>query len=203
MSDDVDAIMSGIAQQADLNVDTACEVILQHIRPEQADLIRALCMEHGLRPSHYILSYCRLAHERGETSSMIDERVRYDRDTASAPTRTVLASGQCEYCGRPFAATRPSQRFCPDREDGLPSCGRLWTLEHQIRPARPRHLTDPLAPVPPSSPHVRNPMMPATENALSAQAQIAELRAQMADLRQVLLSALRPPEPVVPDRPLS
>src|SRR5262249_57798482 len=107
------------------------------------------------------------------------------------PTKTVLASGQCEYCGKPFAATRPSQRFCPDREDGLPSCGRLWTLEHQIRPARPRHITDPLAPIPPASPHLRPELrmlprpLPATETALTVQAQVAELQSQMADLRQI------------------
>jgi hypothetical protein len=158
-----------------VTLDEASAVFMAHIRPEQAELIRVLGAETGFTPANYLLGYAKVAHERGETAAMYDERVRYDRDTAGPQTVVpdLDTTGTCEQCAAIFTPSRVKQRFCPDPDDGTVSCGRAWTLEHQIHPSRPVSRPGGFAP-----PRVQPPAPFAPDTVR----ELAVLKRQMAEL---------------------
>ena len=165
----------GQATRDPVTLDEASAVFMAHIRPEQAELIRVLGAETGFTPANYLLGYAKVAHERGETAAMYDERVRYDRDTAGPQTVVpdLDATGTCEQCAAIFTPSRVKQRFCPDPDDGTVSCGRAWTLEHQIHPSRPVSRPGGFAP-----PRVQPPAPFAPDTVR----ELAVLKRQMAEL---------------------
>lgn len=128
------------APPAPLTPNAAAEVILSLLPESQRFLILDIAKDKGRTPLDFILSYCRLAEERGETSSLIAEEVVQEE-----PVRytTTLQQQSSEYvvcafdgCRKSFIPTRRGQRFCPDPEDGTMSCGRKATLQetHKRRP---------------------------------------------------------------------
>jgi len=136
-----------IVQNRTVTVEDAGEILLAHIEPSQAALIMDLCRDTGRRPYEYLLSYVYLAHERGETAKLIGEQFL----TASMPKGSAVeANTHCEYveCGRPLVNPRRGQRFCPDPDDGTPSCGRKHSLAelHAHRAARTRGANNTAAP---------------------------------------------------------
>jgi hypothetical protein len=180
MSGSIAGVVSATAIEAQrardpVTLDEASAVFMAHIRPEQAELIRVLGAETGFTPANYLLGYAKVAHERGETAAMYDERVRYDRDTAGPQTVVpdLDTTGTCEQCAAIFTPSRVKQRFCPDPDDGTVSCGRAWTLEHQIHPSRPVSRPGGFAP-----PRVQPP----TPFAPDTVRELAVLKRQMAEL---------------------
>lgn len=136
-----------IIRPRDVTLEDAGEVFLAHIEGSQAALIRDLCREHERTPAEYILSYVYLAHERGETATMVAETV-LERQASPA---TIRGEGSvCEHCGTPLVQPHRGQRFCPDPDDGRPSCGRLHSLAvlHAHRASRTRGVDNRHAPTP-------------------------------------------------------
>lgn len=117
------------------SLDEAADILLRHIPREQAELITDMCADNGNTPKDYLLAYIHLAHERGETATLVSEQLRDDAGRP-APTLAAPVAGQCEFCGATFTAARRGQRFCPDPADATVSCGRLATLRdlHAKRP---------------------------------------------------------------------
>lgn len=135
-----------IIRPREVTVEDAGEILLAHIEPGQASLIRDLCREHSRTPAEYILSYVYLAHERGETATMVGESVLTResllRDEAAADG-TV-----CEQCGTALVDAKRGQRFCPDVDDGTESCGRKHSLAelHTRRAAKTKKADNSHAP---------------------------------------------------------
>lgn len=127
-----------------VSLDDACEVILRVIDESQAALIRSLCQESRQSPSAYILSYIKLANERGETG-VVTQEVMADRPVSLAPLESVAT---CQFCGKPFVPARAGQRFCPDlADDGVTlSCGKRAHLE-EVHGKRKRELSEKAATV--------------------------------------------------------
>ena len=119
----------------------AAEIILGLLPEGQRNLIVDVAQEHGRHPLDFILSYCKLADERGETATLIAEQVtddeeqfKYTQGHVQSPTGQYVP---CEYegCRKPFLMVKRGQKFCPDPEEGE-SCGRKAALEalHKRRP---------------------------------------------------------------------
>lgn len=135
-----------IVQPREVTAEDAGEILLSHVDPAQASLIRDLCKEHDRRAYEYLLSYVYLAHERGETATMVGETVM-DRATV-ARDEAAPAGTTCEQCGKPLVSPRRGQRFCPDLDDGEASCGRKFSLAalHAARAAKTKKIDNSNAP---------------------------------------------------------
>mgnify|MGYP001565845511 CR=1 FL=1 len=115
----------------------AATVFLRHLPEPMVDLITDLCRTENRQPAQYLLSYMKLAYDRGETAFFMPEddlTVYFAQPHQTAPT---LAPTKCEQCSAVFAPTRLGQRFCPDPDDGSISCGRQHGLDIIWR-TRPR-----------------------------------------------------------------
>src|SRR3990167_7877276 len=66
------------------HLDAAAEVFLAHLDAGHRDLIRDLCMENVATPSDFLLTYIRLAYDRGEASSLEPE-LRRAQDGGGVP----------------------------------------------------------------------------------------------------------------------
>lgn len=129
--------VAGASPPSDL--DGAATVFLAHLDVGHQDLIRDLCKEHGASPADYLLTYIRLAYDRGEASSLEPElRRASDEATPRKTARGEIAPGICGFCGKTFEPTKPGQKYCPDPDDGTPGCGRQATLRalHEHRASR-------------------------------------------------------------------
>ena len=149
----VEMVISGeiqppILRSRDVTVQEAGDVLLGHIDAAQASLIRDLCREHDRHAYEYLLSYVYLAHERGETATMVGETV-LDRETV-ARDEAAVGGTACEFCGAALVAPRRGQRFCPDppADSGIESCGRKHSLVemHARRAARTKTVDNRNAP---------------------------------------------------------
>ena len=112
-----------------MSLDDAAATLLAYLPPVMTELIDALCKEHGVKPAAYLLSYCRLAYERGEVATFVAEDDVRRADTGEAVTLVSRDAVECAFCHTPFTASRVGQRFCADPDDGSMSCGRKSTLE--------------------------------------------------------------------------
>ena len=112
----------------------ACDILLEHIDPDQARLIRDMCLDTSRSPAEYVLSYFQLIRDRQETARVFDQERLLD-DAVTAPVPRDPISQPCEFCGQPFVVVRRGQRFCPDPDDA-PGCGRRAFLQalHARRP---------------------------------------------------------------------
>lgn len=123
----------------------AADMILSLLPEAQRNLILDCAQEHGRPPLDFILSYCKLADERGETPTLVAESVAEDDDARLFPKSVgpspIGQTARCEYepCGKTVTLTRRGQRFCPDPDDGTEGCGRKSTLAelHKRRPQTP------------------------------------------------------------------
>lgn len=132
-------------------LDAAAELFLRRLPEHQVELIRELAKDRSTTPAAFLLSYAKLAHERGETAVLIAEP---DLESVKQPPPPApgVVGAVCAHCGKPFEPSRQGQRFCPEPVDGL-SCGRQALLaEIHMRRAqrlagRPAPLAAPPAPV--------------------------------------------------------
>lgn len=126
---------------APLTLEAATTVFLAHIDPDQRNLVLSLCQENHASPSDYLLSYITLAHERGETSTMLSEqgRTEFTPDPAAYAAIGQGMTGTCTYCRQLFQATRPGQIYCPTVAEGEESCSRKAALA-EVQGKRERRL---------------------------------------------------------------
>lgn len=118
-----------------VTLDAAAEVLLTHLPPELVEKMRELCQEYQTSPAAYLLSYAKLANDRGELSVYLSPD---DRNLGTAIAQPpVPTTAQCEFCKKTFKPERPGQKFCPEPEDwDQLSCGRQALLAelHKRRP---------------------------------------------------------------------
>lgn len=122
-------------QQREVSLDAAAEVLLRHLPPSLVERLRDLCREYRTSPAAYLLSYAKIADDRGELGIFISPD-DINLGTALAPEQ-VAPSATCAHCKSPFTPTRAGQRYCPEPEDWSKlSCGRLALLDelHKKRP---------------------------------------------------------------------
>lgn len=114
------------APGAPLTLDAAAIVLLQHLPPQHVELIRELCVENERRPVDYLLSYVRLAFERGETAVHIgDDTMVEAASGAVAAAIPPAASARCAHCGTEFVPARRGQQFCTDAHGREASLGMI------------------------------------------------------------------------------
>lgn len=137
-----------IIQPREMTVQDAGDLLLAHIEPGQASLIRDLCKEHDRHAYEYILSYIYLAHERGETATMVGETVM-DRHSL-ARDEAAVTGAVCDWCKAVLVTPKRGQKFCPDppEDSGEVSCGRKSTLAdlHARRAAKTKKVDNSAAP---------------------------------------------------------
>ena len=116
-------------------LDEAAEIMLKHLPTTLVEKLRELCREYQVSPAAYLLSYAKLADDRGELSINI---AADDRELGQAPVPLPIAeTAQCAYCKADFKPVRAGQRFCPEPDDwSVVSCGRKALLDelHKRRP---------------------------------------------------------------------
>ena len=115
----------------------AATIFLRHLPEPMVDLITDLCRTENRQPAQYLLSYMKLAYDRGETAFFMPEgdlAVYFAQPHQTAP---MLVPTPCEQCRAVFMPTHLGQRFCPDPDDGSISCGRQHGLDI-IWKTRPR-----------------------------------------------------------------
>lgn len=117
----------------DITLHEAAEVILAHLAPDHRTLLLAIAADLGHPVEAFIMSYCHIAYDRGETAMVLGDRI------PDGPARAVVnqpPSG-CEMCGKPIKC---GTRYCPEPDDGTPGCGRQAGLRimHQKRPPEGR-----------------------------------------------------------------
>ena len=116
-------------------LDEAAEVMLRHLPAALVEKLRELCSEYRVSPAAYLLSYAKLADDRGELSINLSSD---DRELGNAPVPIPVPEiAQCAYCKADFKPVRVNQKFCPEPEDwSIASCGRRALLEelHKKRP---------------------------------------------------------------------
>mgnify|MGYP001603043151 CR=1 FL=1 len=116
-------------------LDQAAEVLLRHLPANLVEKLRELCREYQVSPAAYLLSYAKLADDRGELSINLAPD---DRELGNAPTPLPVPEiAQCAYCKADFKPARAGQKFCPEPEDwSVVSCGRQSLLDelHKRRP---------------------------------------------------------------------
>ena len=124
-----------LAQKSAPTLDEAAEVMLRHLPAALVEKLRELCSEYRVSPAAYLLSYAKLADDRGELSINLSSD---DRELGNAPVPIPVPEiAQCAYCKADFKPTRVNQKFCPEPEDwSIASCGRQALLEelHKRRP---------------------------------------------------------------------
>ena len=124
-----------LAQKSAPTLDEAAEVMLRHLPAALVEKLRELCSEYRVSPAAYLLSYAKLADDRGELSINLSSD---DRELGNAPVPIPVPEiAQCAYCKADFKPARVNQKFCPEPEDwSIASCGRRALLEelHKRRP---------------------------------------------------------------------
>lgn len=117
------------------SVDVAAGVFLSYLEPEHRKFIVELAEETKRSPAAYIMSYIKLAHDRGETSIPVAEALDPTMQLPLALANGVDAPTLlCDWCQRPFTPAQDGQRYCPTPENGE-SCGRQASLA-AVRAAR-------------------------------------------------------------------
>ena len=116
-------------------LDEAAEVLLRHLPTTLVEKLRELSREYQVSPAAYLLSYAKLADDRGELSINIAPD---DRELGNAPEQLpVPETAKCAQCGSTFKPARAGQKYCPEPEDwNVVSCGRKALLDelHKRRP---------------------------------------------------------------------
>ena len=116
-------------------LDEAAEVLLRHLPTTLVEKLRELSREYQVSPAAYLLSYAKLADDRGELSINIAPD---DRELGNAPAQLpVPETDTCKQCGAAFKPARIGQKYCPEPEDWtIVSCGRKALLDelHKRRP---------------------------------------------------------------------
>ena len=132
--------LSGVPPEATLaphevTLEEAAETIVNHLAPPHAEFLRQLCRENRRHPAQYILSYCALIYDRGETAVCMGEG---DYKVSEGVGRAQIGStGVCEQCHKSFAIVRVGQKYCPDTDDPVAlSCGKIAAIA-QIKKLRP------------------------------------------------------------------
>ena len=124
-----------LAQKSAPTLDEAAEVMLRHLPAALVEKLRELCSEYRVSPAAYLLSYAKLADDRGELSINLSSD---DRELGNAPVPIPVPEiAQCAYCKADFKPARVNQKFCQEPEDwSIASCGRRALLEelHKRRP---------------------------------------------------------------------
>ena len=119
----------GYAAKPPITLDEAAAGLLPYLPPPMVELIDTLCKEHHTKPAAYLLAYCRLAYDRGETAAYVAEDDARRADTGEPASLFAGTESRCAYCNTLFKPSRIGQRFCPEPDDGTPGCGRRNTLE--------------------------------------------------------------------------
>lgn len=132
-----DLILRQAAGGGEVSLADAAERLLRELPAPMVALIRENCVAHRVPPVAYLLTYCLLAYERGETSTPL--ALTDAQRVAEAEAPALPEQAECAWCRRPFRPAVPGQRYCPDPDDGTVSCGRQAALE-QVRAARLRYL---------------------------------------------------------------
>lgn len=110
------------------SVDVAAGVFLSYLEPEHRQFIVELAEDTKRSPAAYIMSYIKLARDRGETAIPVAEALDPAASRPLALANGVEASPiLCEWCQRPFLPVQEGQRYCPTPEQGE-SCGRQASL---------------------------------------------------------------------------
>lgn len=127
----VNALMAQLVEEkATLtpSIEVAAHVFLSYLEPEHRKFIIDLAADAHRSPAAYIMSYIKLAHDRGETAIAVSELL--DPSTTK-PMGTVPnvepVMSTCEWCQRPFTPQQEGQRYCPPPDEGE-SCGRQASL---------------------------------------------------------------------------
>lgn len=129
----------------------AADIIMAALPEHQRQLILDVAQERGRRPHDFILSYCKMADERGETPSLIAEQITDEEDGRPFAPATKFQSpiGQAaicawEPCGKAITISRRGQKYCPDPDDGTEGCGRKASLAeiHKRREEKTRGAID-------------------------------------------------------------
>ena len=124
-------------------LDEAAEVLLQHLPTVLVEKLRELSREYRVSPAAYLLSYAKLADDRGELSINISSD---DRELGNAPEQLpVPETAKCAQCGSTFKPARAGQKYCPEPEDwNVVSCGRKALLDelHKRRPPEAQRKND-------------------------------------------------------------
>lgn len=129
------------------SIDIAAGVFLSYLEPEHRKFITELATETKRSPAAYIMSYIKLAHDRGETAIPVAEAVDPSTQLPLAFANGIEASPiLCEWCQRPFTPAQDGQRYCPTPEQGE-SCGRQASLA-AVRAARNKKRSDAVIPAP-------------------------------------------------------
>ena len=128
---------------APLTLESASQVFLAHVDADQRNLILSLCQENHQQPWDYLLSYIKLAQERGETSTLLSEQSRGEilPDPGAMAAIGQATISTCQFCGQTFQATRPGQIYCPTVAEGEESCSRKAGVA-EIRAKRERRMAD-------------------------------------------------------------
>lgn len=121
-------------EQKAFTLDEAAEVFMSVLDRGHVELIRSCAADTKQRPSAYLLSAIKLAHENGQTSLLLPSCLGERLDPLAIQTGQV----QCDWCHDMFTMTRPGQKYCPQpKTAGQESCSRQAALD-AIR-NRPRH----------------------------------------------------------------
>ena len=176
------------------------QYILDRLDPAQVDLIQDLCHDRGRTPLEYILNYCRLIHDYGETANLIHLTERTGgAETAPPPKHDIL----CAYdgCRRPFKPERRGQLYCSSQ------CGSVVHQAHIRQRARERRPIDAeaMAFAPPTAKrmlYTNGEQLPA-ESATMPEAALADLQAQVAHLTALLQAPTKPNPDAVVDQLVS
>lgn len=118
-----------------MGLDAAAEVLLRHLPPALVEKLRELCREYQTSPAAYLLSYAKLADDRGELSVFLSPDDRALGTPQELPPMPEIAA--CEYCKSPFKPSRTGQKYCPEPADwSQVSCGRKALIDelHRRRP---------------------------------------------------------------------
>ena len=118
-----------------MTLDAAAEVILRHLPVAMVEKIRELCREYQTSAAAYLISYAKLAEDRGELSVFLAPDDRALGTAQELPP--VPEKAECMYCKKAFKPDRVGQKFCPEPADwNVVSCGRAALLDelHRRRP---------------------------------------------------------------------
>ena len=134
----VDHISADVTQ--DVTLAAAADRILDALRPETKNRVYELCQTHQRSPEDYILSWCQLVEDQGNTTfALSEQQLEHTTDGRRRfePPKTPDQK-TCEFCGSVFKPKKHDNRFCPANPDSAePSCGKKYHMA-QIHGAVPR-----------------------------------------------------------------